>query len=165
MDSQNAQGQDCGNADLCLAVQLHVPDQRDGEQTQGPVRKSVDRGGGIRRARGELLGDAGAPDERRAGPRPEVVDGLALRHGDEHVHDVEDQDDGQHGPDDHALPLLRADAQQEDADRELEEDRGQDVGDLAEPAREEGVGETLEVDGEEVLAGAVVDAEEDAGAE
>lgn len=84
---------------------------------------------------------------RRPDSRPEVVYGLALRDRYEHVYDVENQDDRQNGPYHHVLPLLRADPEQEDADCEFEEDRGQDVGDLAEPTGEQSIGKICKVDG------------------
>lgn len=44
---EEAQAQDDGDRDLCVSVQLDVPEQRDGHEGRDPVGEDVDGGRGI----------------------------------------------------------------------------------------------------------------------
>lgn len=109
-DLQNTQSQDTSNGDLCSPVKLHLPHQSDGQQTQCPIGKGVDRRGSIGRPRCELLGDASTLGVEVGYAVPKVVNGLTLGNSDEHVDNVEYENDGQHAPNHRALPLTGADA-------------------------------------------------------
>lgn len=92
-----SESQDDGNGYLGLRVHLHVPDQKDREDAECPVRGRTHSGIGIDHGCGVVRVDARAP---RRGWIPESRDRTALEEDEEEEEDPKDSADTYCKPDD-----------------------------------------------------------------
>ena len=126
-DLQNSQGQDEDNGNFCAWIHLHLPYERDRQQSKRPIcDRRHSRMGICDVCQGFLPQTTpSASSNRVLGPK--VIDWTALEKQKEKIHSREEHDNSEGRVDDTYLIEFGGEAEEVDADRQFSDSCGDDV--------------------------------------
>lgn len=121
-DSHKSHAEENGNTDFRSAVDIHLPEHGDGQQSEDPVRHGTDAAVYYRRDRDYVVIHTGACDTRNAHRTlPEIIRRETLECHQKEVHNRYQPNDGYIDPNGPFLPWLSCQPQDENGNRRSNE--------------------------------------------